>query len=174
MLPSSPSVVAFASGGSVNLTTGPSGEAGQPCLLGFGSFAQLPGPLTAQLPSGAETSAFSFPLPAAASLTGVAAAFRSAFPLSLPGTVLNISLIVFAAAPGAQTFTPVAESTLTLSPPATGDVPAGQLFSAVSAPFSVSLPAGTQLLPVLYASASGDDPSQIVSGQASASLSLQL
>lgn len=173
VLPASVSVIPFASGGTVSLTTGSSGEAGQPCFLGFGSFVQIPSPLTAELAPGQEASAFSFPLPSAATITGIAASFRSSFPLSLSGTVLNVSALLFAQQPGASSFTPIPETAVTLSPAATGEVPAGQTFSAVSGPISVSEPAGTRLLLVYYASASGTDPAQVISGQASAALSLQ-
>ena len=172
VLPAAVSVVPFASGGTVSLTTGAAGEAGQPCLLGFGSFVQLPSPLTAALAPGAEVSAYAFPLPSAATLTGVAASFRSGFPLSLSGTVLTVSALVFAAQPGDSSFTPLPQTAVSLSPAATGEVPAGQTFSAVSGPISVSLPAGTRLLLVFYASASGSDPAQIISGQASASIAV--
>ena len=172
VLPATASVVPFASGGTISLTTGAAGEAGQPCLLGFGSFVQLPSQLTAELAPGAEVSAYSFPLPAAATLTGLAASFRSGFPLCLSSTVLSVSALVFAAQPGAPSFTPVPQTAVTLSPAATGEVPAGQTFSAVSGPIAVSLPAGTRLLLVFYASANGPDPAQIISGQASASIGL--
>lgn len=170
VFPISSTVVPFASGQAVSLTSGPTGAAGLPAFLGFGSWAQGGSVLGPVINLEGGQAGFAFPLPRAATLTDFSASFQNLFPLNYPDTSVSVSAQVYAAQPGSTAFSPVAA--VTLAPALTGTVPAGQVSNAQANGLSIPLAAGTQLLMVFSISATGGDLVKNISGLAGASIAL--
>lgn len=165
------SIIPFASGNLVTLTTVSGGLAGTQALIGFGAngIAALVGD-TIDITG---LSDVSFSMPRDGILTSVAAYFSVGADVSLVGSTVTITAQLYSSPTPDDVFSPVPGAIVTLSPPLTGAVSVGDNLSGISIELSRYLTAGTRLLMVFSAEVTdGNDIDTIINGYASAGISI--
>ena len=165
------SIIPFSSGVTTAIMTSIlGGLVGTSSLIGFGT--AIPGVSVAGNMidlSGVVTEAFS--VPRAGNITAISASFTTILGLALAGTTVTINAQVYRAPAGSNVFT-ATNATVDLTPPLTGVVSIGDVASATANLAPVPVAAGDRLLMVFTISATGLDLVQIVTGTASAGITI--
>lgn len=155
------------------LTTIAGGLVGTVGLVGFGSSgttALLAGN-TIDLTGAAGTLLnFSFSVPTSGTITSLTAYFSTTAALSLVGSTITLTAQLFSSTTPDNTFTPVTGATVTLAPALTGVLALGTISFGTTSGLSIPVTAGTRLLLVFEATATGLTLVNTVAGYASAGL----
>lgn len=169
------SIIPFASGTPVTVTTVAGGLVGTTALLGFGnanSGVSLAGGNIDLTGAGGTLLNFSFVAPRAGTITSIAAHFSNTAALSLIGTNITLTAQLYAAPAGSNTFSPVPGASVTLSPSLTALVTIGTTSTGVTSGLSIPVTAGTRYLLVYSATATGITLVNSVTGYASAGINI--
>ncbi len=167
------SIIPFASGLPISLTTIAGGLAGLPAFVGFGSSAQGLTLLdsTIDITNAVGTlSNFAFQVPREGVITSFSAFFSTTAALSLIGTTVTVNAQIYQSAAPDNVFSPIVGTLLTLTPPLTRVLSAGTLLNGVLTGLNILVTAQSRLILVFSASASGLNPVNTISGYASAGL----
>lgn len=156
----------------MSLTTIAGGLVGTNGFVGFGSSA--PGITiaggTINLTNAAGTlTNFAFSMPRSGTITNLTAFFSTTLALNLVGSAVTIHMDVFASATPNNVFSSIASVALT--PALTGVLAVGTISTASSA-VSIPVTAGTRLLVVFTATATGLSLINVVEGYASAGIAI--
>jgi BclB C-terminal domain-containing protein len=172
---SSGSIVPFASGLPVTLTTLLGGLTGTSGLIGFGSSVSgvtIVGGTVDLTGAGGTLLNFSFVAPRAGTITSMSAHFSTTLALSLIGTTVNVTAQLYSAAAGSNSFAPVPGASVALAPSLAGLINIGSISSGTTSGLSIPVVAGTRYLLVYSASSTGISPLNTVVGYASAGLNI--
>ncbi len=174
LLPSGNSIVPYASGTPVTVTTLISGLAGTVALVGFGNSISGIG-LTGtaiDLTGGSGINLnFGFCMPRAGVVKSVSAIFSNVTSLNLVGTTVTLTAQLYSNTSSGNSFIPVPGASVVFAPALTGVVSLGNTYSASINGLSIPVSAQTRLLLVVSATASGITLINTVAGYISAGLS---
>jgi BclB C-terminal domain-containing protein len=170
------SIIPFASGGPIIMTTINSGLVDNTSLIGFGS-AALDVPLidgTINLTGTVLEPAinFSFCVPRAGSITSIVAHFSNISELNLVDTVVTITAQIFRSKSSDNIFSPISEAIVILAPALTGIVALGTVSKGITSNLSIDVNTEDRLLLVFFATASGVSLNNTITGYASAGLTI--
>lgn len=172
---SSGSIIPFASGLPVTLTTLLGGLTGTSGLIGFGnsvSGVSLVGSTIDLTGAGGTLLNFSFVAPRSGTITSMSAHFSTTLALSLLGTSLNITAQLYSAPAGSNSFNPVPGASVNLAPALTGVIAIGAISTGTTTGLSVPVVAGTRYMLVYSASATGLSLLNTIAGYASAGINI--
>lgn len=153
-----PAIIPFSSGIPLTATTIVGGIAGIPSLVGFGSSAPSVTVLgaTIDLTNAAGTlTNFAFSMPRDGIITGISAFFSSTIELSLIGSTVTLTAQLYSSPTPNNIFSPIAGAAVNLAPSLTGIINVGTLSSALVTGLNIPVTAGTRLLMVVSATATG-------------------
>lgn len=166
-------IIPLASGLPVTLTTIAGGLVGTSAFIGFGSSAPgltiVGGTINLTNPAGTATN-FAFSMPRAGTLDTIDAFFSTTIALGFIGTTVSIQAQVFAAPVGSNIFTSVAS--VTLAPSLTGPIAIGTTSTGTASGLGIALATGDRVMVVFTATATGLSLANVVTGYASAGLSI--
>ncbi|WP_202620435.1 exosporium glycoprotein BclB-related protein, partial [Emergencia sp. 1XD21-10] len=168
-------IIPFASGLPVALTTIAGGLAGLPAFVGFGSSAQGLTVLgsSINITNAAGTlSNFAFQVPRAGTITSFSAFFSTTAALSLVGSTVAVNAQIYQSTTPNNVFSPIPGTLINLTPSLTGIISIGTLLNGSLTGLNIPVTAGTRLMLVFSASASGLTLVNTVVGYASAGLSI--
>lgn len=168
-------IIPFASGVPVSLTTIAGGLAGLPAFVGFGSSAQgltLLGSTIDITNASGTLSNFAFQVPRAGVITSFSAFFSTTAALSLIGSNVTVNAQIYQSATPNNVFAPIAGTLIGLTPSLTGIISVGTLLNGALTGLNIPVTAGTRLMLVFSATASGVTLINTVAGYASAGLSI--
>lgn len=169
------SIIPFASGLPITLTTIAGGLIGTPAFVGFGSSA--PGiaivndTINLTNPSATLTN-FAFSVPRDGVITSIAAYFSTTLALSLVGSNVLISAQLFQSTAPNNNFTAIPGALVSLSPILTSILAVGTISSGIAQNLSIPVTAQTRLILVYTATASGLSLLNSVVGYASAGVGI--
>lgn len=169
------SIIPFASGLPVTVTTILGGLAGTTALVGFGSSVSGVSLLGGNLDltgAGGTLLNFSFVAPRAGTITSMSAHFSTTAALSLVGTTVNITAQLYSAPSGSNSFAPIPGASVTLTPALTGVISLGAVSTGLSTGLSIPVTAGSRYLMVYSATAAGITLINTVAGYASAGVNI--
>lgn len=172
---SSGSIIPFASGLPVTLTTLLGGLAGTSGLVGFGnsvSGISLIGSTIDLTGAGGTLLNFSFVAPRNGMLTSMSAHFSTTLALSLIGTNVNVTAQLYSAPAGSNSFAAVPGASVALAPSFAGLINVGSISGGTTSGLSIPVVAGTRYMLVYSASATGLSPLNTVVGYASAGINI--
>ncbi|GIP17941.1 hypothetical protein J40TS1_35830 [Paenibacillus montaniterrae] len=156
-------------------TLAPTGGAGKPALIGYGDSLSLTvdlGPTINLTGEGAINLAFSMPR------DGIITAIAAFFSIVTPPTFLDANVTVHAQlfrSPGPSPdniFFPIENATVDLTPAYTGTIIEGAGSSGLASGLNIPVTAGTRILFVLTATASGATLTNTISGYVSGGVSI--
>lgn len=156
-------------------TTIAGGLVGTSALVGFGSSAEgvsILGGVIDLTGAGGTLLNFAFSVPRDGTITSLAAYFSTTLALSLVGTTLTITAQLYSSTTPDNTFTAVPGATVVLAPSLTGVLALGTISSGLTTGLSIPVTAGTRLLLVFSATASGVTLINTVAGYASGGLGI--
>lgn len=169
-------IIPFASGLPVVMTTIAGGLAGTSSLVGFGSSATGVSVLggTIDLTGAAGTLLnFAFSAPRSGSITSLSAYFSTTAALTLVGTTVNITAQLYKSSTPNNLFTAVPGATVTLAPSLTGVIALGSVLNGITTGLNIPVNAQDRLLLVFSSTAAGLSLVNVVTGYASAGLSIK-
>lgn len=169
------SIVPFASGLPVTMTTILGGLVGTTALLGFGnsvSGVSLVGGTIDLTGAGGTLLNFGFVAPRAGTITAMSAHFSSTLALSLIGSTVNITAQLYAAPSGSNAFAPIPGATVALTPALTGILALGTVSTGLSTGLSIPVTAGSRYLMVYSATATGIGLVNTIVGYGSAGVNI--
>ncbi len=169
------SIIPFASGLPVVMTTIVGGLTGTTSLVGFGNSAtgvSLVGGNIDLTGAAGTLLNFSFSAPRSGTITSMAAQFSTTLALSLIGTTVTINAQLFTAPSGSNLFAPVPGATVVLTPSLTGLLTLGTTATGTTTGLSIPVTAGNRYLLVYSATASGITLVNTIAGYASAGVSI--
>ncbi len=164
-------IIPYASGTPVIMTTLLGGLAGTTSVLGFGSSATGISLLGGAIDATALTN-MAFSVPRDGTVTSLSGFFSATVGLALIGSTVTVQAQLFSAAPNSNTFTAVPGAVVTLAPPLSGIVSIGTVSSGLTTGLSIPVTAGTRLLLVYSATATGIGLLNTVTGYASAGVGI--
>ena len=168
------SIIPFASGTPITITTIDSGAEGIPAFIGFGDstcgISQLTTTIDLTNPARTNTN-FAFSMPRDGIITSITAYFSTTVALSLINTTISIKAQLYSSNVPNNIFTLVPGTTVTLVPSFTGQVPIGSISSGIISNLSIPVTSQTRLLLVFFATATGSNLANAIVGYASAGLS---
>lgn len=171
----SAAILPFSSGTPITATTIAGGAAGIPSLIGFGSSALGVDNLSTSIdltnPNGTLTN-FAFSMPRDGTITSINAFFSTTTALTLTGTTVTLTAQLYSSATPNNIFSPIAGAAVTLAPTLTGTLPVGSLFTGAATGLAINVTAGTRLLLVVSATASGTTLTNTVTGYFSGGVSI--
>lgn len=151
-------IVPFASGAPVTVTTVAGGQAGTVTFLGFGS-ATYNVPISAGTIdlTGAPGTVmnFAFSMPRDGTITSISAYFSSTQAMSLVGSTVTVSGQLFESTSPDNQFTSIPGASITLSPALTGILPMGTVANGITTGLNIPVTAQTRVLFVGSATATG-------------------
>ncbi|WP_339209478.1 exosporium glycoprotein BclB-related protein [Paenibacillus sp. FSL K6-3182] len=115
---------------------------------------------------------FAFPVPRNGTITSLAAYFSTTVALSLVDSTVTITAQLYQSTTPNNSFTAVPGAVVTLAPPLTGVLALGTISSGITPGLSIPVTAGTRLLLVFSATATGVSLVNVVAGYASAGLGI--
>lgn len=115
---------------------------------------------------------FAFVAPRAGTITSIAAMFSNTIALAIVGTTVTITAQLFTAPAGSNTFTAVPGAIATLAPALTGIVGLGGVSTGITTGLSIPVAAQDRLLLVYSATAAGVTLINVVTGYASAGVTI--
>ncbi len=104
-------------------------------------------------------------------ITSMTAYFSTTTPLALVGTTVTLTAQLYESPAFSNTFDPVPGAVVVLVPPLTGIVSPGTVSNGIVTGLSIPVPAGTKLMTVITASASGTALIDIINGFGSVGIS---
>lgn len=171
----STSIIPLSSGLPISLTTIVGGLAGIPAFIGFGSSAPgltvLGSSIDLTNPSGT-LSNFAFSMPRAGTITSLSAYFSTTAALSLLGSTITIRAQLYVSNTPNNVFTPIPGAVVNLSPTLSGTISIGTISSGITTGLSIPVTAGSRLLMVYSAQASGLSLVNTIVGYASAGIEI--
>ena len=169
-------IIPFASGLPVSLTTIAGGLVGTPAFIGFGSSAPgisiIGNTIDLTNPSGTLTN-FAFTMPRDGVITSIDVFFSTTAALSLVGSTITIEAKLYESIAPNNTMTVVPGTTVTLTPSLTGVISIGTISKGILTGLNINVPAGTRLMLVLTARASGLSLVNTVAGYVSAGVAIE-
>jgi len=169
------SIIPFASGTPVTVTTIAGGLVGTTALLGFGnsvSGVSLAGGTIDLTGAGGTLLNFSFVSPRSGTITSISGQFSNTAALSLLGSSITITGQLYSAPSGSNTFTAVPGALVTMAPTLTGILAIGTTSTGLTTGLSIPVTAGTRYLMVYSATATGLTLVNTVVGYASAGVNI--
>jgi BclB C-terminal domain-containing protein len=166
----SPSIIPFASGAPVALTTLIGGITGTGAALGFGS-ASTDIPLVVPTIDAAQLTNVAFSVPRDGIITSISGFFSTTVALSLIGAPVSVQFQLYQAPPGSNTFSAIPGATATLSP-MSGLIVIGTTSFGTTSGLSIPVTAGSRLLLVSSVFAPGSPFILSVIGYASAGVAI--
>lgn len=164
-------IIPYASGTPAVMTTIAGGLAGTSSVVGFGINA--PGvSLIGGLIDASNLTNMAFSVPRNGTITSIAGFFSNTVALALVGTTINIQAQLYSAPEGSNNFSPVPGATVVLSPSLTGVLSIGTTASGQTTGLNIPVTAGTRLLLIYSASATGLSLINSVTGYVSAGVSI--
>ncbi|HTN44907.1 MAG TPA: exosporium glycoprotein BclB-related protein [Flavipsychrobacter sp.] len=148
-------IIPYASGTPVTLTTIALGLVGTTATVGFGGSASGISIAGGLLDLSTVLNNHAFTVPRAGTITSVYADFRATLGLNLIGSTVNVSAQLYSAPAGSNIFSPVSGTAVSLTPALTGIVSLGSLSEGSLTGLSIPVTAGTKLLLVYSATATG-------------------
>jgi BclB C-terminal domain-containing protein len=174
-IPGAGAIIPFASGTPITTATLLDGTVDTVGLLGFGISATnvdiLGGTITLTGTALGPLINFAFSVPRDGTITSIAATFSNTATVNLLGTTLTITAALFSAPANSNVFVPTGVA-VTLTPPLTGVINLGDISSGVASAFAVPVTAGTRLLMVFSATATGTPLIAAAVGYASAGVGI--
>lgn len=174
--PCAGTMIPFASGLPVTLTTTAGGLSGTSPLIGFGSSANgVPikeGNINLTGGTGILMN-FAFSVPKSCTITDIAAYFSTTRPLSLVDTTITITAQLYQSTTPNNIFTPIPEAVANLVPGISGSTTLGTVSSGVTSGLNVAVAPGTRLLLVFSAKATGASKISNVEGYASGGINVR-
>ena len=168
-------IIPFASGLPVSLTTIAGGLVGTPAFIGFGSSAPgisiIGNTIDLTNPSGTLTN-FAFTMPRDGVITSIDVFFSTTAALSLVGSTITIEAKLYESIAPNNTMTVVPGTTVTLTPSLTDVISIGTISKGILTGLNINVPAGTRLMLVLTARASGLSLVNTVAGYVSAGVAI--
>jgi BclB C-terminal domain-containing protein len=168
------SIIPFASGTPVTLTTTLGGLVGQVGLIGFGNSgsATPSGPFIDLTGGPGINTNFAFSVPRDGTLTSIAAYFSLTTAESLVGTTVTVTAQLYSSSTPDNTFTPVPGAAVTLFPPLTGVVAIGTTSNGIITGLSIPVTAQTRYLVVFSVTSAGISLINTVPGYASGGMTI--
>jgi BclB C-terminal domain-containing protein len=164
-------IIPYASGLPITMTTILGGLAGLPSVVGFGSSASGLTLLGGAIDATSLTN-MAFSVPRDGTITAMSSTFSTTLALALIGTSITVQAQMYSAPEGSNNFTPIPGAVVMLAPTLTGIVAIGATASGNTTGLSIPVTAGTRLLLVYSATASGIGLVNTVVGYASAGVSI--
>jgi BclB C-terminal domain-containing protein len=168
-------IIPFASGTPIVMTTIAGGLVGTGGVLGFGSSVSgvsLTGG-TIDLTGGVGLLLnFAFSMPRDGTITSIAAYYSNVVALDLTGSTITISAELYSSSTPDNIFIPVPGTQVTLAPDLTGAVALGATSNGILSGLSIPITAETRLLMVISATAAGLSLINVVTGYASAGITI--
>lgn len=165
-------IIPYASGIPITMTTVALGLVGTTSLVGFGS--ALPG---VSVLGGAidlsNISNYAFSVPRAGTITSLSAFFSTTVGLSLVGSTVTVTAQVYKSSGPNNSFAPVPGAIVSLAPGLTGLVSLGTTANGITTGLSIPVSAQDRLLLVFSSTASGLSLVNVVTGYASAGLTIK-
>ena len=168
-------IIPYASGLPVVLTTIAGGLVGTTSLVGFGNSAtgvSLVGGNIDLTGAGGTLLNFSFVAPRSGTITSMAAQFSTTVALALVGSSITVNAQLYSATSGSNLFSPVPGASVVLTPSLTGVVSIGTTATGTTTGLSIPVTAGSRYLLVYSATASGITLINTVAGYASAGVNI--
>jgi BclB C-terminal domain-containing protein len=169
------SIIPYASGLPVTVTTILGGLVGTTGLVGFGNSASgvsVLGNTIDLTGAGGTLLNFAFTSPRAGTISAISAQFSTTAALSLLGTTVTITAQLYTAVAGSNSFTPVSGAVVTLAPPFTGIIALGTTSYGTTSGLSIPVVAGNRYLMVYSATATGLTLVNNVTGYASGGVNI--
>ena len=164
-------IIPFASGPAISLTTIAGGLAGTPAFIGFGSSVSAATALGASIDT-TSLANVAFSVPRTTNITSITAYFSVTAGLSLVGSSVAISAQLYQSTAPNNSFSPIAGTLINLTPNLSGVVAIGAICTGSLTGLSIQINAGTRLMLVFSATASGLSLLNTVAGYASAGVAL--
>ncbi|PEL93765.1 hypothetical protein CN602_29555 [Bacillus cereus] len=165
------SIIPFASGGPIVVTTIAGGLVGTASLIGFGSSATGITPVGGAIDlTGTALGPildFSFSMPGDGVITSISAYFSTTQPLALVGTTVTITAQLYSSTTPDNIFTPIPGALVTLAPALTGALALGSVSNGITTGLSIPVTEETRLLLVFSATATGISLINSIAGYAS-------
>jgi BclB C-terminal domain-containing protein len=165
------SIIPYASGAPIVMTTILGGLAGTTSVLGFGTSAAGVSLLGGTIDATSLTN-FAYSVPRNGTISSLSGFFSNTVALALIGTSLNIQAQLFSAPAGSNTFSPVPGAVVNLAPSLTGILGIGTTASGITTGLSIPVAAGSRLLLVYSTTAAGLGLLNTVTGYASAGVGI--
>ncbi len=169
------SIIPFASGLPVTVTTVLGGLVGTTALVGFGNSASGVSLLGGNIDltgAGGTLLNFGFVAPRTGTITSLAAHFSNTAALSLIGSTVTITAQLYSAPSGSNTFAPISGASVVLTPALTGAITLGTVSTGITTGLSIPVTAGSRYLLVYSATATGLTLVNTVVGYASAGVNI--
>lgn len=164
-------IIPYASGAPIVMTTILGGLVGTTSVLGFGSSATGVSLLGGTIDLSAITN-MAFSVPRNGTITSISGFFSTTLALALIGSSINISAQLFSAPEGSNIFAPVPGGQVNLSPSLAGLVTIGSTTHGTTSGLSIPVVAGSRLILVYSATATGISVLHTISGYASAGVTI--
>ncbi|MBU7008813.1 exosporium glycoprotein BclB-related protein [Phosphitispora fastidiosa] len=169
------SIIPFASGAPVVLTTIAGGLAGTSGLIGFGSSAPTVSALGATIDLSGGPGVLlnmAFSMPRDGMITSIAAFFSTTAALSLVDATVTIRAQLYSSTTPDNIFSPIPGTEVTLTPSLSGLVVAGDISTGLLTGLAIPVAAETRLLMVFSITATGITLLNTVAGYASAGVNI--
>jgi BclB C-terminal domain-containing protein len=115
---------------------------------------------------------FAFSVPRAGTISSVAAFFSTTAALALIGSTITITAQLYSSTTPDNTFSPIADTAVTLSPALTGIIAIGTISNGIVTELSIPVSAQDRLLMVFSITAAGLSLINTVEGYASAGITI--
>jgi BclB C-terminal domain-containing protein len=164
-------IIPYASGTPAVMTTILGGLVGTTSVVGFG--INTPGvSLVGGLIDATSLTNMAFSVPRDGTISSIAGFFSNTVALALVGTTVTVQAQLYSAPAGSNSFAPVPGASVTLAPSLTGLVSIGSTSSGQTTGLSIPVTAGTRLLLVYSATATGLSLINTVTGYVSAGVGI--
>ncbi len=164
-------LIPFASGAPVRISTGTAETQGSIAMIAFGNSAAFTGPAGTIDLTNADN--FAFSVSSDATIVSIAGYFSIRSAEMLAHSAVTITAQLFSSQTPDDIFAPVPNALVKLSPSLAGRITSGTMFNGITADLKILITAQTRLLLVFFAEATddADGPMEIV-GYASAGLTI--
>lgn len=170
------SIIPFASGLPITMTTIAGGLPGTGGVVGYGhsadGIALFGGILDLTGGSGVDMN-YAFSMPRDGTITSMSAYFSSTVALSLIGTTITINEQLYCSTTPDNIFVPVAGANVTVAPSLSGILAIGTISNGITTGLNIPVTAQTRCMPVFTASAAGITLINTVQGYVSGGLVIQ-
>ncbi|MDR6809007.1 BclB C-terminal domain-containing protein [Dyadobacter sp. BE34] len=164
-------IIPYASGTPAVMTTILGGLVGTTSVVGFG--INTPGvSLVGGLIDATTLTNMAFSVPRDGTITSIAGFFSNTVALALVGTTVTVQAQLYSAPAGSNSFAPVPGASVTLAPSLTAIVSIGSTSSGQTTGLNIPVTAGTRLLLVYSATATGLSLINTVTGYVSAGVGI--
>lgn len=169
------SIIPFASGLPITMTTVLGGILNSSSAMGFGNshtgIQVLGGTIDLTGSGGIANMAFS--VPRAGTITSISGYFSTTAALSLIGSTLNVTAQLYQSSGSNNSFTAIPGAMVTLAPPLTGVLSTGTISNGITTGLSIPVTAGSRLLMVYSTTVvAGLDVATVLLGYASGGVSI--